>query len=296
MQRRDFLTTTAGAGACALAGCLGTNTRPLDVTIYQTGSLARRGELVRDDPLHAARVAKRWVEYTYRPLPSVSELDSLSISIAEQPVDLDLKRTSIALRQTEWNGYVNGSAQTAEHANILLDLGPPLRESGTIGLAFLLDSQLQCRPGGQSTDSSIVQYADDLLSIDLDTTPHPIEIVADQELVDDFRTGFVASSVAHEIGHNLCTLHNAGNAWRGGDVPSQFDVTPDPDTVYTSMMMAMYVTQLGEGSTACGDDIATFDYDSNDTTGQITFYDDLTVLPDASMCALTEMGRHLAQD
>lgn len=289
MQRRELLSGLATGGALALSGCSGLlNRNPLEVNIYQTTQLTTYAGVSEDDAYRASNVARTWIEHALQPLIHVSSYTHLDITVIREPVDLDFHGAKAIIRELEWDEHVD-STEKAEHANLLLDTGPSQTRSRLLGIALQMSNQGTCEHGSDESNSSLVQYADALLEVDPTQTPEPIQLIKDKSPHVGVYPELIAISTAHEVGHNICAKHINGNAWRGNDVPEHLVKNPTSNTVYSSLMMLEYVMDLGGRTNTCGEEIEVFRYDEPERARTIEYFDDLTVLPRLSRCAISHM-------
>lgn len=294
-NRRSFL---KGAGVAATSGLAGCSDlwNPLSVNIYQTPTLQNLAHVRGLDDDHAAKVSKNYVEAALEPVVGASDAwTHLDVSVIDEPVDVELDGLPVVLRAIEFDQWVKDHpGKTAAESNVLLDVGGVL-PSSTVGLAFLFDGAgpRGCDEDDDDSDSAAVQYAERLLEIDPDEpVPDEIPVVDDKSLRMDYFPKFVASAVAHEVGHTLCSPHLYGNAWQGSDTPDRMlDDGPDEDTVYSSLMMHFYVLQYGGSiNNYCGDPVEEFEYMTIHNGEDIVFLDDLSFLTRLSGCAAARIA------
>lgn len=287
MRRRDLLKAGAAAGAVGLAGCPALS-NAMEIDVYQTESLAAISSVGGESETHAGDVAQSFIETAVAPIAEASdEWTHPRVNVVPEPIDLTYDSTQIIIRTIEWDAMIDERGGASE-ANVLLDFASPLR-SNTVGVAPLTGGRgaYGCDPSDEDSNSSIVQYAQELLKFEPDLTPRrDFEVVDAEGNVGEYLPYFVGSAAAHEAGHNACGLHSHGNAYRD-DVPTRLteDDEPSTDTVYASLMMHFYVLYYGGFANRCGREIAEVDHEYDDD-GEIQFNDALRLSTRFSDCAI----------
>ncbi|MDY6777888.1 MAG: hypothetical protein SVU32_04425 [Candidatus Nanohaloarchaea archaeon] len=227
LTRRGFLWGLAGiaggivGGEAMLLSKDADSNLPLEVNIYRDSSLDEIAKSYGREPEHAQQIVRKHAEEAFDQLFEDMRMEpAYEIDVVDDPVDITYSGEDIETLNEHWNSRLEGRDDKAEGANLLITDGSYDalgRGESSAKLDLPIYEQHLCGTSNEITDASVLAEGERLLQIDAGDIREEVQVMEYREAGENERAVFydpphsVAFAGVHELGHNICLGHDAGN-------------------------------------------------------------------------------------